>query len=314
MPIGPTGDPSLKIAYLILCHKAPEQVIHLVKRLNDQGVIIVIHVDSRSNDMRAKLASALRSFPNVYFAKQYRCYWGRFGIVRATLSCIEEALKHQFDYAILLSGQDYPLKSNAEINNFFSRNSGSEFIESFALLKPNRWSAHGGAYQASYRALGFTLAFRSRFIHTPWMRKFPLTYEPHGGSQWWALSRGALQHIFEVVKTHPYYSIFFKFTFIPDETFFHSIISNSKYASRIDRHITYTDFGQPLPPYPKILDLTDLPILKKGEWIFGRKFDHVKSAKLVEKLDELAGARENSLNLATGTTAEYRSLPKQPRA
>jgi hypothetical protein len=299
-------DLPLRIAYLILCHKAPEQVIHLVKRLNDPGVHIVIHVDSRSKNVRAQLEAGLKLFPNVYFAAQHRCYWGRFGIVRATISCIEEALKHEFDYAALLSGQDYPLKSNSEIRGFFSRNSGSEFIESFALLKANRWSAHGGAYQARYRALGFTLAFRSRFIHTPWMRTFPRNYQPHGGSQWWSLSRGAVEYIFDFIKKHPSYTRFFKYSFIPDEIFFHSIISNSNYASRIDRQITYTDFGQPQPPYPKTLDETDLPNLLRGEWIFGRKFDQPKSAKLIEELDKFARRQDALSTLGSGPDRMWR--------
>ena len=55
--------------------------------------------------------------PNIYFLKRHTCYWGDFNIVKATCEGIKEIVKSgiNFDYAILLSGQDYLIKSTTQI-------------------------------------------------------------------------------------------------------------------------------------------------------------------------------------------------------
>src|SRR4029077_18392690 len=100
-----------------------------------------------------------------------------------------------FDYAILLSGQDYPIKTNGHIKLFLSQNMGREFIESFPVDEPNRWSNHGGPFNAVNRVLFWTVFLRSKRIHINFKRKFPLGYRPHEGSQWWCLSRACLEYL-----------------------------------------------------------------------------------------------------------------------
>jgi hypothetical protein len=230
--------------------------------------------------MRSQLESRLNRFANLTFASQYRCYWGRFGIVKATVSLMRKALEAPFDYAILLSGQDYPIKSNRVIREFLVERDGKEFIESFSILQPNRWGDH-----AKQRAFGFVIAFRSRVLRTGWHRKFPLGYIPHGGSQWWCLSRPAIEHILQFLRDNPAFTSYFRFTWAPDELIFQNILSNSEFEERICEKITYDDWSTPSPPYPKVLDESDLSVLTTTNCLFARKFDHVTSARLRELLD-----------------------------
>jgi Core-2/I-Branching enzyme len=276
----------MKIVYLILCHKEPWQVVGLVNRLNDHDVSFVIHVDRRSKMTSEAIEASLATMPNVRFAKRHICYWGRIGIVLATLSCIDEALKADFDYAVLLSGQDYPLHSNSFIKKYLADHEGNEFIEAFPLLKPNAWTNQGGPYQAEYRAFGFTLSWRSRVLFTKWKRKFPLGYLPYGGSQWWCLSKRALNFVSEFYKNNRSIRRFFKYTHVPDEIIFQSILANSEFSNRIRTSLTYVNWRVG-PPYPKILDETDLPTLRQAtDFLFGRKFDHIKSDGLMAALDQ----------------------------
>jgi hypothetical protein len=239
--------------------------------------------------MEVELKDRLSDLDNVNFARRYRCYWGQFGIVKGTLSCIETALETPFDYAVLLSGQDYPVKSNKSIKAFLKKNSGDEFIECFQIHRPNRWTEQLGAHQAARRAHALVFSFRSRTWRTRLMREFPLGYNPHGGTQWWCLSCDALQYISAFVSKNPYYSRYFRFTLIPDEIFFQSIIANSDYAMRVAHKITYDDWNEPNPPYPKILDESDLVKLHDHRWLFARKFDYERSGALRALLDTLSG-------------------------
>jgi hypothetical protein len=278
-----------RLAYFILCHRMPEQVIRLINRLRDPDSAFVVHVDKRSDPgVHKALTNFCRTTPNVHLSKRYRCYWGRFGIVQATISCIREALRLDlpFDRAFLLSGQDYPIKTISQIRDFLSRNEGHEFIESFALEEPNRWSEAAGEYNAINRVLFWTIFFRSRYIHLKWTRQFPFGFRPHGGSQWWCLTRECIVYLDTFIREHPSYVRYFKTTFIPDEAFFQSILSNSPYRDKIlSDDLRYADWQHPNPSYPRTLETNDYEQLLSSRKLFARKFDG-RSQDLLKVIDE----------------------------
>ncbi|NJO94264.1 MAG: beta-1,6-N-acetylglucosaminyltransferase [Hydrococcus sp. RM1_1_31] len=130
----------MNFAYLILAHKNPDQLIRLIRRLQDRDSSFFIHLDRKSGEKSySQLVEGLKDVPNLYFVKRYRCYWGAFNIVKATIALIDRLIESgvNFDYAFLLSGQDYLIKKNAEIKKYIARNNGKEFIESFSLHKLN---------------------------------------------------------------------------------------------------------------------------------------------------------------------------------
>jgi hypothetical protein len=277
------------VCYLILCHKSPGQVIRLVKRLRSGSSFFVIHVDKRASpSVHAALASFSAETDDIILAPSVRCYWGQFGLVRATLNCIGEAVRsdRDFQYAMLLSGQDYPLRSVAEIHNFLERHHGLEFIEAFPLDQPNRWTLQGGAYQAMNRVRYLTVSFRSRLAHIKIARRFPNGWNPYGGSQWWCLTRECLQYIQKYIRNNPSFLRFFRFVFIPDETMFQSLVANSPFAKSVyGDALRYTDWENPNPHYPRTLDVSDLDRLKISSCLIGRKFDLVQSVDLLDLLD-----------------------------
>jgi hypothetical protein len=279
----------MKIVYLILCHKNPEQVFRLIRRLNDEGVFFVIHVDKRADDRVYNLLTEFAlNTPNLYMGSRCRCHWGGFGIVQATINCIHRALElnRPFDYAILISGQDYPIKSNAQIRCFLRERRGKEFIESFSLVKRNRWSDHGGMYNAVSRVQYWTFFVRSRCLHIKWRRNFPFGWQPHGGSQWWCLSNECIRYIQSFIRTHSSFVRYFKFVFIPDESFFQSVISNSQFLDKVvSDDLRYADWQNPNPNYPRTLDDEDFDQLKKTNKLFARKFEVHRSNNLLERIE-----------------------------
>jgi hypothetical protein len=288
----------IRIAYFILCHKAPEQVIRLIERLQESNSFFIVHIDSRAAaQVRRTLEEYSARATNVVFSERHRCYWGRIGIVRATVACIRKAIQLglPFDYAFLLSGEDYPIKSTDHVKRFLSKNSGKEFIESFAFDKPNRWSRHGGSYNPLNRVLFWTLFFRSKHIQIKWQRRFPLGFKPHLGSQWWCLSKECIEYLNTFIARNPKYVRYFNWVFIPDECFFQSILSNSPYARKIAGDgIRYADWENPNPNYPRTLMISDLEKLRESPALFARKFDAVRSQELVDRLDDEIGSTRRS--------------------
>jgi hypothetical protein len=230
-------NPPIRIAYLILAHKNPEQLKQLVAALPESSPVL-IHFDRRAGEGPfSRVVELLRDRPETRFVSRHRCYWGHFGIVEGTIELLREADALEFDYASLLSGSDYPIKSNAAIAEYLSRNRGAEFLESNLMTAPNRWSNHEGYYRTPARVLRSHVWIRSRVFRVPGgMRKIPGGIAPYGGSQWWTLSRDAIGYIVRFIDRNPMFVNFFRYSFIPDELFIQTILSNSEFAARIYNH------------------------------------------------------------------------------
>jgi hypothetical protein len=278
----------IKIAFFILMHRKPQQAIRLIERLDSETSSFFVHVDRRAEPATHKYVEEWASKRSrTHCTKRHPCYWGGFGIVAATLQCIRTALQsgEMFDYAILLSGQDYPIKPLQYIREFVGLRR-KQFIESFRLDDTNRWTSHGGPYQAMNRILWYTLPLRSRWLHIPVQRRLPLGWQPYGGSQWWCLSRDCLAHIDDFVKTNPRAVNYFRHAFIPDECFFQTVISNSGFERDvISDDLHYSDWTSPNPHYPRTFDTTDFERIRLSEKIFARKFDMDRDHHILDLID-----------------------------
>jgi len=112
----------------------------------------------------------------------------------------------------------------------------------------------------------------------------------------------------QFLSAHAEYEAFFRQALCPDEIFFHSIVKDSPFASRITHdfetaadaeefslsnehgchYIDWNAKGE--DRLPKVLDLADLDRLQTSEALFARKFQQERSAALVSRLDRtLAG-------------------------
>jgi len=288
----------ITIAYLILAHSAPDQLAHLVHSLPENSPIL-IHIDLRADaEIYERCVELLSDRPKLKFVKRHKCWWGSFGIVEGTISLIRTLVDDgtNFDYATLLSGSDYPIKSNSKIAEFLARNRGREFIESFLLTEPNRWSNHARNYRTPEKVLRRHFRFRSRVIRLPGSRKMLAGLQPYGGSQWWTLTSEAIAYVAQFVDASPGFRSFFKQSFIPDESFFQTIISNSYLVNRVTGdNLRLVVNDRCSPPYPAILKIDDLDMLLSSDKLFARKFDIQRDAAVLQALDERNNASGDSL-------------------
>jgi len=207
----------MNLAYIISAYKNPTQLIHLVRQLNTRTSSFFIHIDKRSDqEIFDEVVQAFDDWPNVHFLNRHRCYWGGFGHVQATLKGISEIFRIQtaFDYAILLTGQDYPIKTNDHIQAFFQQHNGKSFIEFFPL-PTDQWKSNGMDrieswhfhYKNGYFAFPEQLNARIK-------RRFPGGFQPFGGSGYWCLTRECIELIDDFIHRNPSlltFSIMFTF-------------------------------------------------------------------------------------------------------
>ena len=135
------------------------------------------------------------------------------------------------------------------------------------------------------RLLFWTISTRSRHIQIRWRRRFPLDFRPFGGSMWWCLTRDCVVYLDHFVRNNASYTRYFRTVFIPDESFFQSILSNSPFSDRIaNDDLRYADWLNPNPLYPRTLETGDFEKVMSSPKLFARKFD-ARSQELLKLID-----------------------------
>ncbi len=296
----------MRIAYIILAHKLPGQLVRLVRKLNTKDVQFFIHVDKKTGDETYReMAEPLREYDNVFFLKRHVCIWGDFGHVEATLEGIRTILGMglEFDYVMLLTGQDYPIKSNKQIHDALNKSNGNSFIENFALPS-DRWKDEsGGMDRLNYLYFNWR-GRRRRFLKTQKIipRSFydgllrvaeilqirprlPENYTVFGGSSYWCLSRECIEYINDFVNQHPDYVKYFRQATISDEIFFQTILMNSPLKDHLInndmRYIVWTTSS-----HPKIITRHIFDELISTNDFFARKFDATVDSEIMDMLDQ----------------------------
>lgn len=144
----------MHLNYIVLAHKNPAQITRMVRRLDCPEARFYINIDAPVE--LAPFQAALADNPRCVFftgAQRLNTMWGHVNAVKAALVGIAQILAdRRTGYTILVSGQDYPLKSNAYIKQFYQDNYGKNFIECFALPVTPRTepSIHGGLARESW--------------------------------------------------------------------------------------------------------------------------------------------------------------------
>jgi len=280
----------MDLAYIISAYKCSKQLVRLILQLNSGRANFFVHVDKKTySGVYEEMVNGTNHLPNVFFLKRYRCDWGGFGHVRATMEGIYEIMQLgiPFDYVILLTGQDYPIKSNDEIRLFFRQRNGISFMSYFPL--PSEQWENGGLQRFSrwhFRILRRHYVFPKR-IESFMNRQFPKGFQPFGGSSYWCLTRECIEYVYRFVQMNPTFIAFFKYVDVPDEMFFQTILMNSPLADTIvNDDCRYIDWEEPNSGSPSILDKNDYERIANSGKLFARKFDVSVDAEVLSMIDQ----------------------------
>ncbi|MBW4591994.1 MAG: beta-1,6-N-acetylglucosaminyltransferase [Brasilonema angustatum HA4187-MV1] len=299
----------MRIAYIILAHKYPEQLVRLISKLNTDDVSFFIHIDKKTDKkIYHQVLTQLKDFPNVSFIKRYNSEWGSFDIVRASLEGIKSIVETgtYFDYVIHLSGQDYLIKSNEQIKKFFQENKGREWIEYFPL-PCSKWEDEDGGlarvenwyipwWKEEYFLIPKKRDFESPInsllnslliLLLPKRPKLPEGFDLYGGSQFWCLTGESIKWINDFIKQNPKFVNRFNYTYCTDELFYQTLLLNSPFQGKIiNASLTYLEW--PINAWhPKIFSKNDFEKIRESEKLFARKFDMTKDPDILDMIDKM---------------------------
>ncbi len=310
-----------QIAYILLCHKDPVAIIEQAERLTATGDKVAIHFDARAPlAAYQQLQTALQSNPNVAFAtKRHKCGWGEWSLVAASLSAVRTAID-QFPRAThfyMLSGDCMPIKTAEYVHGYLDDHD-VDFVESFDFFQSD-WIKTGFKEERLVFRHWFNERTQPKRFYAAFnlqkrlkiQRKIPRDIEMMIGSQWWCLRRRTIEAILEFIVERPDVLRFFKTTWIPDETFFQTLVRHLVPDTEIDcRTLTFlmfSDYGMPVTFYNDHCDL-----LLGQDFLFARKIS-AEANELKKRLGALYAETGLEFDVSDEGRRLYKFLTGQGR-
>jgi len=278
----------LRIAYLLMVHKNPEQFNMLVKQLLSDGQAdVYVHVDRKSID---KLAGKIIEHPRVVkTSEKFEVTWGDISQVDAMLALLKEAVgsEKKYDYVIYKSGQDMMVRKGYK--EYLAENKGKSFFEleeidvnseAGALFKVKYPKAVRRLYDNMhpYRILRAVLRkLYGRGINLfPNKEEFSSQIRLFTGSTAYCVSLDLAKHMADYLENNPWYYRAFMDSLAPDRMFFNTLAMNSPFADRIvNKTHTYEYWGETYKNnnHPVIFTSEDIEEIENSDCFFARKFD-----------------------------------------
>ena len=267
----------MSVGFVMLAHAALDRAGQIAIHLAQAGFPLVIHVDSRTNEQAfSAFVAQVSHLENVHFADRTPCEWGTWSLVQSSRDAAEILLNTYPDlhHVMLISGSCLPIKQPGELATFLGAHRNTDFIESvtigdvpwtkgglsderFTLTFPFAWKKHKRLFDAWVEI--------QRLVRRK--RQMPKGLQPHMGSQWWCLSRSTLERILRD-KRRGELDAFFKAVWIPDESYFQSLVR--LYGSRVEsRSLTLSKFD--FQGKPHVFYDDHLLLLRQSPAFFARK-------------------------------------------
>jgi hypothetical protein len=297
-----------RVAYLITSYALPDQVLRLSSTLRrgSPSAWIVVHHDDRRCSLDGTELNALgidRVEPPSTVA------WGEISQLEMILRCLRSLLERaDFDWLVMLSGQDYPIRPVAEIEQSLAIADVDAFIETRSCERPAFGAAideFAGRYHFRWRRMPFQLApsvvaaanragqmvrMRTmpsgtwvglRALRTP----FGSELTCHRGSDWFTLSRASVEAVERFLNRRDDVLRYYRRTLIPTESLVQTILANEG-SLRLSGDIRrYLAFDRSRLAGPRVLTIEDLgPILASGS-DFARKFDQTVDRTVLDEID-----------------------------
>lgn len=291
--------------YAFICHRLTNPLVFTVKYLlESEKSRVIIHIDQKASAKeRSSIALSLGQHENLVILPRdasINVRWGGFTQIQVMLLLMKEALKYNFKYFSLLSGDDIPIQSNSirEANfeiaykeniEFIGHNPDNNAYERLYIDYPNFMYNKDHSIKGKIKRYIY-IRFKSKFFKKD-LSHLPKLYK---GSQWFTLTDKSVKYIFDYIEGNSKYIESFKKSLCGDEVFFQTIIfNNDELRNNIygfnenmedcaggGRYIDWTTG----PDFPRTLDDNDIVKIRESSSFFARKIKPDATREFMEQL------------------------------
>ena len=321
--VGPTARTKANVVYFLQTHARPAQIARLVRVITEgspDATVLISHDEAGP----ALDGRRLRALGNVHVFLE-RGGYGDFSHVDRYLAAVDwlDANGVDYDWLENLTGQDYPLRPIAEIEDALAAADTDGFLQ-YSPVFPERVPSDADPGTPGYTLVrAVDAATRYDYRHwrlgkptpakkhlmrplmvlnfvQPWVRVsnsyasvgirrrtvFGPGFYCYGGSFFCTLRAECARYIRDYARANPEMVAFFRGTAAPEEVFLHSVLVNSGRFNLTPDYKRYIDWTGCTHTHPRTLGIEDLhPMLASGaHW--ARKVDLDKDARLFDLLDQ----------------------------
>lgn len=292
----------MTVVYIVISHRNPAQVVRLVRALREgPAARVLVRHDPRGEPLDHAAIEAAGGEP---VEDGIRSKWGGWAHLRLILSCLREATaRHDPDWALVLSGQDYPLRPLADIEAGLDASAADALLGSVRPVDQRRPAAGDDEFFLRCRYRHYA---RPRVIPSSLPRPIrPLAYardlppllgvrriEPaplafFASADWLTLGRVGLRAVLAASEDRRLMRHFRRVA-VPSESFFASVLlaDPSLIVERDNRRFSPFAHGA---AHPDTLTCRDYDRLLASGADFARKFDTAVEPRVLDLLDEHRG-------------------------
>lgn len=250
----------MSIAYLVLAYNSPRTLSASVQSYKLSGGEIFVHVDSKISLSNFISDMGDAASLCIFIEERHSIFWAGYTMIEATLSLIDSAQKYSaFHRFVLVSDDTIPIRSPKVLKEAFC--SSNEYI-SVRLIQPS--DPFMKRYERFYFFDHPATSLRGRPIENSYIDEHLLSIldeinslrilgkEPidlYYGSQWWALTNSAINFIQDSISNNRTLRDSFRFTAVPDEMYFQSIIMNSILKESVRSSVVHVDWTKSIKPH-----------------------------------------------------------------
>lgn len=275
-----------KHAYLIMAHHQFDFLKDLLLELDDARNDIFLHIDKKVNNFDFEGFSGLLQHSRLFFTDRVDVHWGGYSQIACELTLLKAAVPGHYAYYHLISGADFPLKSQDEIHAFFDEQEGKEFLEFDTETEkvPQGVRERISLYHF-FRESTCPLAEPFDMVITRLQRLLGINRlkntnnKIQKGPNWFSITDAFAQY---VVSREGWISQYFHHSVCADELFLQTLAVNSEFMENvydpfcrkeIPGNLRYVDWEHGNGNSPYTFREEDKERLKELPHLFARKFD-----------------------------------------
>lgn len=295
------------IAFLVVSHRNPDQVLRLVRALREgPDTHVLVHHDQRREPIgRAALEDAGGRLVHYGLAVE----WGNVAYTDMLLAALTE-LSEQVDpdWVAVVSGQDYPLRPLPQFARHLADSPHQALLgdpwrldmateppppqrEFYLRYRYRHYAPPRPVAAALARALGRRAYLREmptdlglRLGVRPRRHPFGPELRCYVCSDWLTLERRALRAVLDFTRERAEVMRHYRRTIIPSESLFATILENDP-AISVGPAPRLLGFEQG-SPHPRTFRTGDVEGLLRSGMHFARKFDEEEDPRALDLLDE----------------------------
>lgn len=275
----------IKIAYLLVAHKSPEQVNLFINQLLDYGDCdVYVHVDKKNTEL---LDSILKS-PRVFTCSIYDVCWGSFEIVKAVIELMKMVMDSgkSYTHMYLGSGQDLLVKKG--MYEYLESNPEKIFLHVVGEIKnsnresaryrvcwPHKLMIRNDLHPYRFVRIVIQLLCKSGIVINTNKKTLKKEVRFYEGHTWFIAPFGVLEYIVNYINENPDYVDYWEESLASDLMFFQTIIMNSPFASNVEDELMLVKFGKTFATMNHPLTITvDMENeIESGNYFCARKFE-----------------------------------------